>query len=81
MHRRPGIALFLDADFLLERAPELIRGLLELSDAAPRERPSSGSLRGPKMMSAITRMMTSSGMPMEPNIGRAPADRILPACV
>ncbi len=41
----------------------------------PSERPSSGSFRGPKMMSAITRMMTSSGMPMEPNIGRTPADR------
>ena len=34
----------------------------------PRERPSYGSFRGPKMMSAITRMMTSSGMPREPNI-------------
>src|SRR5256714_2196531 len=34
----------------------------------PSERPSSGSLRGPKMIRAITKMMISSGMPMEPNI-------------
>jgi hypothetical protein len=32
-------------------------------------------LRGPKMMSAITRMMISSGMPMEPNILGTPAGR------
>ena len=38
----------------------------------PSERPSSGSFRGPKMMSATTRMMISSGMPMEPNIGLLP---------
>ena len=41
----------------------------------PSERPSSGSLRGPKMMSAITRMMTSSGMPMEPNMYVTPVAR------
>ena len=35
----------------------------------PSDLPSSGSLRGPKMMSAITKMMISSGMPMEPNMG------------
>jgi hypothetical protein len=35
----------------------------------PSERPSSGSLRGPKMIRAITKMMISSGMPIEPNIG------------
>ena len=34
----------------------------------PSERPSSGSFRGPKMIRAITKMMISSGMPMEPNI-------------
>ena len=35
----------------------------------PSDRPSSGSLRGPKMIRAITKMMISSGMPIEPNIG------------
>src|SRR5689334_20862907 len=34
----------------------------------PSERPNSGSFLGPKMMRAITKMMISSGMPMEPNI-------------
>src|SRR3954463_10607439 len=34
----------------------------------PSDRPSSGSFRGPKMISAITKMMISSGMPIEPNI-------------
>ena len=34
----------------------------------PSDLPSSGSLRGPKMMRAITKMITSSGMPIEPNM-------------
>src|SRR5262249_30440503 len=34
----------------------------------PSERPNSGSFRGPKIIRAITKMMISSGMPMEPNI-------------
>src|SRR5437762_13627329 len=34
----------------------------------PSERPSSGSLRGPKMIRAITKMMISSGIPMEPSM-------------
>jgi len=34
----------------------------------PSDRPSSGSFLGPKMIKAITKMMISSGMPMEPNI-------------
>ena len=59
--------LLLHADFVLQRAPQLVRGLLELVDAPAERRPSSGSFRGPKMMSAITRMMTISGMPMDPN--------------
>ena len=41
----------------------------------PSERPSSGSLRGPKMMSAITKMTISSGMPMEPNIKTTPLNK------
>src|SRR6185295_5505087 len=46
----------------------------------PSDRPSSGSLRGPKTMRAITRMMTSSGMPIEPNIRVTPgsAERVDP---
>ncbi len=38
----------------------------------PSDLPSSGSLRGPKMISAITKMTISSGMPMEPNIKTTP---------
>src|SRR5262245_44843780 len=34
----------------------------------PSDRPSSGSFRGPKMIRAITKMMISSGIPIEPNI-------------
>jgi len=34
----------------------------------PMDRPSSGSLRGPKMISAMTKMIISSGIPIEPNI-------------
>src|SRR5579862_2462717 len=33
----------------------------------PRERPSSGSLRGPNTTSAITKITMSSGIPIEPN--------------
>src|SRR5690348_2517286 len=36
----------------------------------PSERPSSGSLRGPKMIKASTKMMISSGTPTEPSIGQ-----------
>ena len=62
------VALLFDADFLFERAPQLVGGLLELADALAERTAEFGSFRGPKMMSAITRMMISSGMPMEPNI-------------
>src|ERR1035437_9991438 len=34
----------------------------------PSERPTSGSLRGPNTMSAITKITMSSGMPSEPNM-------------
>src|SRR5581483_11577852 len=34
----------------------------------PSDLPSSGSFRGPKMIRAITKMMISSGIPIEPNI-------------
>src|SRR5258706_7673507 len=36
----------------------------------PSDFPSSGSLRGPKMMRAIVKIMMSSGTPTEPNIMR-----------
>ena len=35
----------------------------------PSDLPSSGSFRGPKMISAMVKMMISSGTPTEPNIG------------
>ena len=66
---RGAVVLLLDADFLLERASQLVGRLLEFVDAAPQ---ATGRVpvacAGPKIMSAITRMMMSSGMPMEPNI-------------
>ena len=73
LHLRPLFFLLLDPHFFFKRRAQLVRGLLELTQTLPHERPSSGSLRGPKIIRAITRMMTNSGMPMEPNIGTAPA--------
>ena len=73
LHLRPLLLLLLDPDLLLERERSSLEAFLNSPMLLPSERPSSGSFRGPKMISAITRMMTSSGMPMEPNIGIAPA--------
>ena len=44
----------------------------------PSERPSSGSFRGPKTISAMTRMTIISGMPIEPNMGDAPWTSVSP---
>ena len=41
----------------------------------PMDRPSSGSLRGPKMIRAMTKMIINSGIPIEPNIIAALAFR------
>ena len=73
LHLRALVLLFLDPDFFFERVRSSFEAFLNSPMLLPSERPSSGSFRGPKMISAITRMMTSSGMPMEPNIGSAPA--------
>jgi hypothetical protein len=63
-----ALLLLFDPDFLFQRALQLVGRALELGQALPSDRPSSGSFRGPKMISAITKMMISSGMPIEPNI-------------
>ena len=63
-----GCALFFEADFLVERVPQLVRGALELAEALAERAAELRQLRGPKMISAIMKMMISSGIPMEPNI-------------
>src|SRR2546428_1801225 len=45
-----------------------LEAFLNSARLLPSERPSSGSLRGPKIIRAITKMMINSGMPIEPNI-------------
>ena len=65
-----SLRVLLRLDLVLDRALEVGRGLAELRPSScPGVLPISGSLRGPKTMSAMTRMRMISGPPSVPNIG------------
>ena len=67
---RLHLALLLDPDLFFERALQLVGGPLELRrGSCPAIGPVPEACGGRRMIRAITKMMISSGMPMEPNIG------------
>ena len=65
--RLRGLFLF-DFDLFIQRAAEFIGGTFELRQAPTHGAAKLGSFRGPKMIRAMTKMIISSGIPIEPNI-------------